>query len=84
MKISKKKWIIFFCRKSLGRNLGYKFSYKCLDHAKQSVTDALKTTSKRAIQKTEKTTGDFFYNEIADKLTKFSKKSLCSKRNINT
>ena len=33
------------------KNLSSKYSQKCLDHAKQSATDALKTASKWAIQK---------------------------------
>ena len=33
-----------------------------LDNAKQSVTDAFKTTSKRGIQKTAEATGDFIGN----------------------
>ena len=43
---------------------------KRLDHVKQSVTDALKTASKRAIQKTAEATGDLIANKIADKITK--------------
>ena len=43
-------------RKIISRNLSSKQSQKL--HAKQSATDALKTASKRAIQKTEKATGD--------------------------
>ena len=40
--------------------------------AKQSATDALKTTSKWAIQKTAEATGDLIVNQIADKITKVS------------
>ena len=50
-------------------------SQKFLDHSKQSVTDALKTTSKRVIQKTAKATGDFVGNEIANRITKVSQNS---------
>ena len=39
---------------------------KLLDHAKQSVTEALKTTSKKLIQKTTEATGDFIGNEITN------------------
>ena len=35
---------------------------KLLDHAKQSATDHLKTTSKKVIQETAETTGDFTGN----------------------
>ena len=36
--------------------------------------DAIKTASKRAIQKTAETTGDLIGNKIADKITSVSKK----------
>ena len=38
--------------KNISKNLSGKYSQKPLDHAKKSVTDALKTSSKRVIQKT--------------------------------
>ena len=38
-------------RENISKNLSSKYSQKILDQAKQSATDALKTTSKRAIQK---------------------------------
>ena len=43
-----------------------------LDHAKQSATDALKTASNRAIQKTAETTGALIGNKIAEKITRAS------------
>ena len=43
-----------------------------LDHAKKSVTGALKSASKRAIQKTAETTNDLIGNKLADKITKRS------------
>ena len=52
-----------------------KYSQKLLDHAKQSATDAVKTTWKRVIQKTTDATGDLIGNKIADKITKVSKNS---------
>ena len=42
---------------------------------KKSTTDAIKTASKRAIQKTAERTGNLTDNEIADKMTSFSKQS---------
>ena len=39
-----------------------------------STTDAIKTASKRAIQKTAEATGDLIGNKIADKITNVSKK----------
>ena len=46
-----------------------------LDHTKQSTTDALKTVSKRAIQKTVEESGDLIGNKIADRITKASETS---------
>ena len=44
-----------------------------LDHAKQSATDAIKTTSKRAIQKPAESTGVLIGSEIANRITKVSR-----------
>ena len=41
---------------------------KLLYHVKQSATDALKTSSKRIIQKTAEATGDLIGNKITNKL----------------
>ena len=53
--------------KNIGRNISKnlissKYSQKLLDHDKQSATDAIKTVSKTAIQKTVESTGDFIGN----------------------
>ena len=48
---------------------------KLVDTAKKSATDAIKTASKRAIQKTAETTGDLVGNKISDKIICVSKKS---------
>ena len=45
--------------KNITKNVSGKYSQKLLDHAKQSATDAFKTTSKRVIQKTADATGDW-------------------------
>ena len=50
-----------------------KYSQKLLYHAKQSATDALKTTSRKVIQKTAEAAGDLIGNRIADEVTKISK-----------
>ena len=42
---------------------------------KKSAVDAVKTASKRAIQKTAEATGDLVGNKIADKITSLSEKS---------
>ena len=61
--------------KNMGKNLSNKYFQKLLDSAKKSMTDAIKTTSKRAIQKTAEATGDLIVNKIADKITRVWKKS---------
>ena len=48
---------------------------KLLDHAKQSATDALKTSSKRTNQKTAEATGDLIGNKTANKIRRFSENS---------
>ena len=42
---------------------------------KKSATDAIKTVSKREIQKTAEATGDLIGNKIVDEITSDSKKS---------
>ena len=48
---------------------------KLLDHAKQSATDALKTSSKRTNQKTAEATGDLIGNKTTNKIRRFSENS---------
>ena len=60
--------------KNMGKSLSNKYGQKFLDSAKKSTTDATKTPSKSAIQKTAEATGDFIGNKIADKITSVSKK----------
>ena len=60
--------------KNMGKNLSNKYSQKHLDTAKKCTTDAIKTASKRAIQKTAVATGDLIGNKIADKIMSVSKK----------
>ena len=55
-------------------NMSNKYSQKLVDTAKKSATDAIKTASKRAIQKAAEATGDLVRNKIADKITSASKK----------
>ena len=61
--------------KNIGKNLSNKYGQKLLDSAKKSTTDAIKTTSKRAIQKTAEATGDLIGNKIDVKTTSVSKNS---------
>ena len=61
--------------KNIGKSLSTKYGQKPLDSAKKSTTDAIKTSSKRAIEKTAEATGDLFGNKIADKITSVLKKT---------
>ena len=54
--------------------MGKSLSNKLLDSAKKSTTDAIKTASKRAIQKTAEATSELIGNKIAEKITNVSKK----------
>ena len=60
---------------SFARSMSNKYGQKLVDTAKKSATDAIKTTSKGAIQKTTEATGDLIGNKIADKIRSISKKS---------
>ena len=59
--------------KNMGKNLSNKYGQKRLDSAKKSTADAIKTASRRAVQKTGETT-DLIGNKIADEITSVSKK----------
>ena len=48
--------------RSISKNLSGKYSQKLLDHTKTSATDALKTVSKSAVDKTAEGTGDLIGN----------------------
>ena len=61
--------------KNMGKILSNKYSQKLLDNDKRSTTDAIKTASKRAIQKTAEATGDLIGNKTADKITSVLKKT---------
>ena len=60
--------------KNMGKSLSNKYGQKRLDKAKKSTANAIKTTSKRVIQKTAEATEDLIGNKIADKTTSVSKK----------
>ena len=70
--------------KNMGKNLSNKYVWKLLDTTKKSTTDAIKTDSKRAIQKTTETTGDLIGNKSADKITNISKKYSIELQNNET
>ena len=70
----------------MSTHLSNMYSQKLLDSTKKYATDALKTASKRAIQKTAEAAGDLIGNKIADKITKYFKKTLqinCIQRKRN-
>ena len=69
--------------KNMGKSLSNKYDQKLLDSAKKSTTDAIKTDSKRAIQKTAEATGDLIGNKIADKITIVPKTSNNNNNNSN-
>ena len=51
----------------MGKSLSNKYGQKLLDSAKKSTTDAIKTASKIAIQKTAEATGDLIGNKCFKK-----------------
>ena len=55
--------------KNIGKSLSNKYGQKLIDSAKKSTADAIKTASKRAVQKTEEATGDLIGIKIADDIT---------------
>ena len=59
----------------VAKNLSNKYSQKLLDTAMKFTADAVKTASKRAIQKTAEGTDDLIGNRITDEITNISKKS---------
>ena len=67
----------------MGKSLSNKYDQKFLDTAKKSTTDAIKTASKRAIQKTAEATGDLIGNKIADKISSVSTKKSNNNNNNN-
>ena len=69
--------------KNMGKSLSNKYGQKLLDSAKISTTDAIKTASKRAIQKTAEATGHLIGSKIADKITSVSKESKNGNNNNN-
>ena len=70
--------------KNMGKSLSNKYGQKLLDSAKKSTTDAIKTASKRAVQKTADATGVLIGKKIVDKITSVSKKSAKESSNDQT
>ena len=57
----------------VAKSMSNKYSQKLLDSAKKSTTDAIKTASKRTIQRNAEATDDLIDNKIADEITSISK-----------
>ena len=68
----------------MDENLSNKYGQKLLNSAKKFTTDAVKTASKRAIQKAAEATGHLIGNKIAYKITSISKKSTKELPNYKT
>ena len=64
----------FSFAKNMNKSLSNKYGQKLLHSAKTSTTVAIKTASKRAIQKTAEATSDLIGNTTDDKITSVSKK----------
>ena len=56
--------------KNISKNLSIEYSWKLIDHTKQSGTSTLKTASERAIQTTAETTGNLIGNKLLVELQK--------------
>ena len=65
----------------MGTQLSSRHSQKLLGSAKKSTTDAIKTASKKGIQKTAEATGDLIGNKVADKIISVWKKSSTPSQN---
>ena len=74
-RIHVKRYKFLSFAKKMGTHLINKYSQKLFDTAKKPTTDAIKTASKRAIQKTGEATGNLIGNKTADKITSVSKKT---------
>ena len=57
----------------VAENMSHKSSLILLNSAKKFTTHAIKTASKRTVQKTAKSTGDLIGNKIADEIISISK-----------
>ena len=66
----------------MGKNLSNKYGQKLLDSVKKSTTNAIRTSSKREIQKTAEAADDLIGNKIADKITSVLKRSSAHSKNL--
>ena len=59
-----KGYVFLSFAKNMGKSLSNKYGQKPLDCVKKSAIDAIKTASKRAIQKTAEATRDLIGNKM--------------------
>ena len=64
-----RKYVTGYGFSSFARNFGDKYGKKLMNIATKTGIDAVKTSSKRVVQKTSEATGDLIGNKIADKIT---------------
>ena len=57
---------------NISKSFSGKYKQKLVDHPEQLVTDALKTSSKRFIQKTADATADLMGNKTVDRIIEVS------------
>ena len=60
----------------ISKKINNKYSQKSFDTARKSTTEAIKTASKRPVQRIAEPTGDLIGNKNADQITSISKKSV--------
>ena len=67
---------------SFGRRFGDKYGKRLMDTATKAGIDAVKTASKRLVQKTAEATGYLIEKKIADKITSLGKKKKVKKKKM--
>ena len=75
IKICVKGYGVLSFAKNMGKRISNKCCQKLLDSAKKSTTDAMKTATKREIQRTAEATGNLFGNKISYEITIVSNKN---------
>ena len=78
-----KKYVKGYGFLSFARKFGDKYGKKLMDTATKTGIDAVKTVSKRVVQKTAEATWDLIGNKIADKITSLGKKIVKKKKKKN-
>ena len=69
VRIYVKRYGVLSFVKNMGESLSNKYGQKHIDSSKKCTTDAIKTASKKVIQKTAEATGDLIGNKIAEEIT---------------